>query len=257
MYLVANGTIIVGNEGEELDDEELEEQRPSLDGLTVWELDTVRAGELLDAAGWTLNDQGGDYTPGTDSVRCRVNNGRLETLKLKLVYADNNGAGALMGEYFAQNVAKIGGEVELVALPMPEVLELYYHTGDRDCDMIMLGSNLGDVFEPTTEFDGDTHRISGITDAEFAALALDLRRTEPGRALEYVNKWVKFLEYRSNILPEIPLYSNAYMDFAVTELQGYAPGSYSSWAEAVQHAIFSDYADPEPDELDDDEMLFD
>ncbi len=254
MYLAAKGTIVVENEGEEAPEEE---DRPSLAGLTVWELDTARAAEMLDEAGWTLNDQGGDYTPGTDSVRCRVNNGRLETLKLKLVYPDNNRAGELMAEFFARNVEMIGGEVELAALPMPEVLELYYHTKERDCDMIMLGSNLGDVFEPTVDFDGDTHRISGITDAEFAQLALDLRRTEPGRALEYVQKWVKFLEYRSAILPEIPLYSNAYMDFAVTELQGYAPGSYSSWAEAVQYAIFSDYAEAEPDELDDDEMMFD
>ena len=255
MYLASNGTIIVENEGEE-PDEEAEENRPNLDGLTVWPLDTERANELLDEAGWTLNDQGGEFTPGTDSVRCRVNKGRLEKLQLKLVYADNNRAGTLMAEFFADNVAKVGGQVELAAIPMTELLEQYYRITDRDADMIMLGSNLGDVFEPAAEFDGDTHRISGITDAEFAALALDLRKTEPGRALEYVQKWIKFLEYRSTILPEIPLYSNAYMDFCIAELQGYAPGSYSSWAEAVQYAVLSDYVTEEP-ELDENEELFD
>ena len=252
MYLASNGTITVENEGEEPDEEA---DRPSLDGLTVWPLDTERAAELLDEAGWTLNDQGGDFVPGTDSIRCRVNKGRLEKLQLKLIYAENNRAGELMAELFADNVGKIGGQVEMEALPMSELLERYYHATERDCDMIMLGSNLGDVFEPTTEFDGDTHRISGITDAQFAALALAMRRTEPGRALEYVQKWIKFLEYRSTILPEIPLYSNAYMDFCVSELQNYAPGSYSSWAEAVQYAVLSDYAE-EP-ELDDDEFMFD
>ncbi len=262
MYLAANGTITVENEGEEPteDDEDLE-SGPSMDGLTVWPLDVDRANALLDEAGWNLNDEGGYYTPGTDAVRCRVNDGRLEKLDLKLIYADNNGAGALLDEYFVQNVAKIGGQVELVALPMPELLEKYYHITERDCDMIMLGSNLGDVFEPTAEFDGDTHRISGITDAEFANLALDLRRTEPGRALEYVQKWVAFLEYRSTILPEITLYSNAYLDFFVAELQNYTPGSYSSWAEAVQYAVLTDYVEePEEEfegELDDGEELFD
>ena len=253
MYLASIGTISVENEGEAPEEEP---EGISLDGLAVWELDTARAAELLDEAGWTLNDQGGDYTPGVDGYRCRVNKGRLETLKLKLIYADNNRAGELLPEVFAQNVEMIGGEVELVALPMPELLKQYYHIADRDCDMIMLGSNLGDVFEPSADFDGDTHRISGITDAEFARLALDLRRTEPGRALEYVRKWVKFLEYRSTILPEIPLYSNAYMDFAVIELQDYAPGSYSSWADAVQYAIFSDYAEPETEETGEDEEMF-
>lgn len=256
MYLASNGTIVVENEGEK-PDENAEEDRPNMDGLTVWPLDTDRANELLDEAGWTLNDQGGDFVPGTDTVRCRVNKGRLEKLQLKLVYADNNGAGALLPELFVQNVAKVGGEVELVELPMPDVLNLYYHITDRDCDMIMLGSNLGDVFEPTTDFDGDVHRISGIEDPQFAALALDMRRTEPGRALDYVRKWIRFLEYRSEILPEIPLYSNAYMDFCIVELQNYAPGSYSSWAEAVQYAVLSDVAPEEEPELEDDEFMFD
>ena len=253
MYLASNGTIIVENEGEELTEEQLE-NRPNMDGLTVWPLDIDAANALLDEAGWNLNDDGGYYEPGTDSVRCRVNNGRLEKLALRLIYADNNGAGPLLEEYFVKNVARIGGTVELVAMPMAELLEYYYHTADRDCDMIMLGSNLGDVFEPTADFDGDTHRISGITDAQLKALALDLRRTEPGRALEYVYKWLAFLEYRSTILPEIPLYSNAYLDFAVDELQSYTPGSYSSWAEAVQYAVLSDYVEEE--ELNEDEELF-
>ena len=252
MYLASNGTITVGNEDEA--EEENPENRPNLAGLTVWPLDTEAANALLDEAGWNLNDQGGDFTPGTDSVRCRVNQGRLETLKLKLIYPDNNRAGALLAEYFTNNVARVGGTVETEAIPMPELLQRYYHMTERDCDMIMLGSNLGDVFEPTVEFDGDTHRISGITDPQFAQLALDMRRTEPGRALEYVRKWIAFLEYRSTILPEIPLYSNAYMDFAIARLQGYTPGSYSSWAEAVQYAVLSDAAEEAPAE---DEALFD
>jgi hypothetical protein len=158
-------------------------------------------------------------------------------------------------------VERIGGQIELQAMPMADLLERYYHIMDRDCDLIMLGSNLGDVFEPTAEFDEDTHRFSGVTDAQLAQLALDLRKTEPGRARDYVTKWTRFLAYRSTILPEIPLYSNAYLDFAIAELQNYAPGSYSSWAEAVQYAVLSDYEEPvveEPEvELEEGEEVFD
>ena len=256
MYLSTTGTITVENEGEEPEtDENGNPVRPSLN-VTSYPLSPAQAAELLEEAGWTLNEKGDPYDPENDNVRCKNVQGRLVTLKLKLIYPDNNNAGALLPQVFGENIAAIGGELVLEPLPMAEVLEYYYGIKERDCDMIMLGTNFGDVFEPSVEFDGDTHVRSGIKDARFRELALDMRKTEPGRAFEYVQKWAAFLEYRSTILPEIPLYSNAYMDFAVTALQNYAPGSYSSWAEAVQYAILSDYAEPE-EELGDDEFMFD
>ena len=42
-------------------------------------------------------------------------------------------------------------------------------------------------------------------------------------------------------MPEIPLYSNAYMDFHITALRDYAPAAASSWAEAIQKAYLSDF----------------
>lgn len=257
MYLATNGTLTVENEGEEpVTDESGNPVRPGLD-VTSYPLNPAQAAALLEEAGWTLDEKGDPYDPERGGIRCKNVQGRLVTLKLKLIYPDNNNAGDLLPQVFGENIAAIGGVLELEALPMAEVLEYYYGIRERDCDMIMLGTNFGDVFEPTVEFDGDTHVRSGITDKEFKALALSMRKTEPGRALEYVQKWAKFLEYRSTILPEIPLYSNAYMDFAISALQDYAPASYSSWAEAVQYAILSDYVEPEEEELGEDEFIFD
>ena len=81
-----------------------------------------------------------------------------------------------------------------------------------------------------------------------------MRKTEPGDGPEYVRRWVKFLEYRSEVLPEIPLYSNAYMDFHTSALQNYTPGAYSSWSEAILTAYLSDYVEEEEAEEDDWEL---
>ena len=62
---------------------------------------------------------------------------------------------------------------------------------------------------------------------------------------------IKFLEYRSRVLPEIPLYSNAYMDFHISALRNYYPGAYSSWSEAIQKAYMSDFVEEEDDWTDD------
>ena len=42
------------------------------------------------------------------------------------------------------------------------------------------------------------------------------------------------------MLPEIPLYSNAYADFHISILRDYTPAAYSSWSEAILKAYMSD-----------------
>ena len=244
MYLVSKGTIRPETE----DDWDA----VNLDGLTVYGLDPEGAAALLDEAGWNLNAEGQPYTEG---LRYKEENGQLVPLKLKLIYADENAAGPMLKEAFGARLAEAGAELQLETVSMPEMLQKYYGTAERDCDMIMLGTNFTDVFEPSADFDEgtDTNRLNGITDAKFAALARDLRKTEPGDIYGYSRKWVDFMNYRTEIASEIPLYSNAYMDFAITELQDYHPGDYSSWAEAVQYSVLSDYAEPEEEAMEDGE----
>lgn len=254
MYQAALGTIDIRPEAEREDTEFDARNEFSLNGLNTWSLSVERAGDLFAEAGWDLNENGEPYDPAAGGVRYRRNGDALEPLKLKLIYAENNNAGPLLQDTFVANVEKAGGIVETEAVPMNELLNRYYHLTERDCDMIMLGTNFSEVFEPTRDFSGNTNRLNGITDPEFAALAKDMRQTEPGDAVGFVKKWVKFLEYRTQIAAEIPLYSNAYLDFSVVELQGYAPGSYSSWAEAIQYSVLSDYVE---DEVGEDEFIFD
>ena len=133
-------------------------------------------------------------------------------------------------------------EIEFTMLSMPALLKKFYSQDVRDCDMIMVGTNFQDVFDPSIYYDENgTDRLNGITDPKLAELAEDLRRTEPGDGAGYVRKWIAYLEYRSQVLPEIPLYSNAYMDFHLAALRDYTPGVFSSWSEALQYAYLSDY----------------
>ena len=63
-----------------------------------------------------------------------------------------------------------------------------------------------------------------MTDKELYQMAVDLRRTEPGNTLEYCERWLKFQERFSEVLPMIPLYSNIYFDFYPRILQD-CPGN--------------------------------
>ena len=211
----------------------------NLDGLTVYPLDVEAAKKLLDEAGWNLNADAGPWTEG---LRYKNIDGMLTPLTLRLAYPTENLAGPMLSTYFVPYLEEVGIGLELYAVNMPDLLLLYYGQAERNYDMIMIGSNFQDVFDPSIYYDENgKDRLNGITDPQLAELAKELRRTEPGNGAEYVRRWIKYLEYRSEVLPEIPLYSNAYMDFHITALRDYAPAAASSWAEAIQKAYLSDF----------------
>ena len=211
----------------------------NLEGLTVYPLDVEAAKKLLDEAGWNLNADAGPWTEG---LRYKNIDGMLTPLTLRLAYPTENLAGPMLSTYFVPYLEEAGIGLELYAVNMPDLLLLYYGQAERNYDMIMIGSNFQDVFDPSIYYDENgKDRLNGITDPQLAELAKELRRTEPGNGAEYVRRWIKYLEYRSEVLPEIPLYSNAYMDFHITALQDYAPAAASSWAEAIQKAYLSDF----------------
>ena len=227
----------------------------NLDGLTDYSLDTEMAVKLLEEAGWNLNEAGDPYTGG---LRYKMENGELIPLRLTLIYPSENTAGPMLEELFTPYLNEAGAEIEYSAVDMPTLLEMYYGQRARDCDMIMLGTNFQDVFDPSVFYDENgTDRLNGITDPHLAELARELRRTAPGDGPEYIRRWIRYLEYRSEVLPEIPLYSNAYMDFHTSALREYAPGAHSSWSEAVLKAYLSDFVPTDEDEtLEDGEEVF-
>jgi ABC-type transport system substrate-binding protein len=220
----------------------------NLDGLTVYPLDVEAAKKLLDEAGWNLNADAGPWTEG---LRYKNVDGMLTPLTLRLAYPTENLAGPMLQEFFAPYLREAGAELELYAVNMPDLLPIYYGQVERNYDMIMMGTNFQGVFDPSVYYDENgKDRLSGITDPQLAEMARALRQTEPGAGAEYVRRWIRYLEYRSEVLPEIPLYSNAYMDFHIAALRDYAPSAFSSWSEAIQEAYLSDF-DPALEEEDD------
>ena len=210
----------------------------NLDGVTDYPLDPAAAGKLLDEAGWNMNAEG---EPWTEGLRYKDQDGTLIPLTLRLAYPTENLAGPMLEEFFSPYLQEAGAEIEYTAVEMPELLEMYYGQTERSFDMIMIGSNFQDVFDPSIYYDENgTDRLNGITDPQLAELARELRQTEPGDSAEYVRRWIRFLEYRSEVLPEIPLYSNAYADFHISVLRDYAPAAHSSWSEAILNAYMSD-----------------
>ena len=247
MFLMANGTLVPG-EGEEAEWADLK-----LDNIPVYPLDPAGAASLLDAAGWNLNENGEPYDAATGGIRCKKEGGSLVPLTLKLIYPAGNGAAPLLKNVFEPYLAQAGIGLEISELPMSELLEKYYGRAERDCDMILLGTNFGDVFDPSVTYDEQGRDVlTGITDEHLQELAVNLRKTDPGvppkgNAAEYCRRWLTYIEYRAEIVPEIPLYSDAYLDFHIAALRDYEPSTTGSWTMAITGALLSDYVPEEPE----------
>ena len=248
MFLMANGTMVPNN-----DEEAAAWEGLSLDGLTDYTFSVEEAAALLDGAGWNLNAEGQPFTAGKDTVRYSNASGTLQPLSLKLIYPENNNIGAVLQETFTDHLAEAGIALQVEQIPMTQLLRKYYGQEERDCDLILLGTNFSDVFDPATDYPAgsDTNQLNGITDAQLAALCRDLRQTEPGDTVGYCRKWIAMQEYRTAIASEIPLYSNAYLDFHIQALRNYHPTTTSSWSTVITEAYLSDYVPEEPEEAED------
>ena len=240
MYLMANGTLIPEEGSEE------EHAGLSLDVIRKYEFNPQAALDLLEANGWEMD---------RDGVLSKAIDGQDVSMHLKLIYPEGNGAGPMLNEVFIPYLEEIGIELETEAVPMETLLKKYYGQEKRDCDMIMLGTNFGDIYDPSGEYDknGKSY-LTGITDPELRDLAISLRSTEPGNATEYCRRWLAYQARLAEIADVIPLYSDVYFDFYISPLQRYTPGETGSWAKAITDAVLSDFVPEEEEEEEEEEF---
>ena len=253
MYQLAEGTLAPPIDPElpaaEIEEATKEWEKINLDGLTRYELDTAQAAELLERAGWKLNEAG---------IRCKETESGLVTLDLTLALPKGSDMEALFNEHFLPYLTEAGIHVTLYPVDMNEVVDAHALHGLEDADIIYLGDNFNISFDPSLFFraqDGAQGDTLAAAHSELNALALDMARTEPGDLLGYMQKWVAFQERFTDLIPMFPIYSNIYFDFYTPLLHDYEISNYPNWALAIIPASL--YEDVEGEGEEDSDLLWD
>ena len=246
MYQLINGTILYPVEEPEENTAEAQAkyeeeiaawQALSLDSIPKYERDTAEAIRILEKEGWM---------PGAGGIREKDG----IPLRLTLAYPEGNAIAAGLEQHFIPWLKEAGIELTLVPVKMNELLDQFYHRGERTADMLCLGTNFDMMFDPATHFQGAENGnpswdYTEAEDEELYQLALSMRRTEPGDLLSYCRKWLAFQQRFAEVEPMIPLYSNVYFDFFPTILHDYYPAGNTTWSETVLNAYLSDVEDAE------------
>ncbi len=217
----------------------------TLDNLTAYHVDTIKANALLDKAGWTLNAEGGAYDGSKGGVRCKEIDGEIVPLELKMIYPEGSHIFDNLKKHFTTSLGRCGIVLEAEAVPMNDLLREYYRETERTADMIYLGTNFHVMTDPSVELSLDgsvNHERWNSTysdDEDLYWRAVSMRQTDPQDVYDYVTKWVAFQERYNEVLPAIPVYSNMYSDFWRPELTGYTLSNHNTWTQAILKAAFA------------------
>ena len=214
MYALVNGTTAppVDPPEDENDPEQVAEYEAeleawrelSLDGLNTYTVDpeaedatvtdaVAEAVRLLEADGWALNANGIREKDGT-------------ALDFVMLVPAGNAIAESFEKNWIPNLEAAGIKLTMRTVAPNEITATAYADGDRDADMFFMATNFDIMFDPATSFEvGGERSMTRQTDAELYDLAVDMRETEPGEVLEYVQKWIAFEEKFNEALPMIPI----------------------------------------------------
>ena len=193
----------------------------NLNKLTHYTVDTNTAARLLQADGWKLNADGLREKKGV-------------VLDLKMTIPEGNNIGDYLKETFLDNLEAVGIKLTIETLPMNELLSQWYQQEERTADMMLLASNFDLLLDPAGFFDMDGFwAYTSLKDNRLYKAAKAMSTTKPGDDLTYMRNWIAFQERFNEILPMIPIYSNYYYDFYISELNDYAIKESATWGEAI------------------------
>ena len=207
--------------------------------INEYPYDVNAAIELLEKAGWTLDENGGEYKEG---IRYKKNEeGELEPLIINWASTENNEVSDLLVVSLQQNkdLDVAGMKIEQTSMDFTELLNYMYRDasqGDKygvpTYHMYNMASNFPAIYDRKYDVTTDPELIatgwnSGrIIDEELEQLAIDNVYIDPSDRDLFVDNFAKFVVKWNEVLPELPLYSNQYYDFHDVKLVDYESSAF-------------------------------
>ena len=237
--------------------------------LDTYEYSLDAAIEELENAGFTLGEDGKEYTSGIrykevtkDEVgaykNCiEVDGKTLMPCVIEWACSEGNSVSDLIGTMLYQNpdVEKAGIKINRTTMSFPEMLNYMYRMdaygigGDYSVptyNMMNLATGWNSaVYDMSYDFSLDPEVIATgynnpkIMDPELDKLSMDMvYGVEAGDYASYLDIWQKFIIRWNEVLPELPLYSNVYVTVYPNTIENYNQTSFCNFEQAILYAKY-------------------
>ena len=211
-----------------------ETQKELDEKLNSYPYDPAKAVELLEKAGFTLNESGAEFKEG-DGIRYKkMDDGKLMPLEIKWASTENNEVSDLLVVKLAENpdLVKAGIKIQRDAMSFDELLNWLYRDASQDAkygvptyNMFNLASGFTPWYDRKYDYSTKEEMIkmgyntNFIFDKELEKTATDMVMVAPDQRDAFKDNFVKFVTRWNEMLPDLPLYSNQYHDFYNSKLK--------------------------------------
>ncbi len=202
--------------------------------LNSYPYDPAKAVELLEKAGFTLNESGAEFKEG-DGIRYKkMDDGKLMPLEIKWASTENNEVSDLLVVKLAENpdLVKAGIKIQRDAMSFDELLNWLYRDASQDAkygvptyNMFNLATGFTPWYDQKYYYSTKEEMIkmgyntNFIFDKELEKTATDMVMVAPDQRDAFKENFVKFIVRWNEMLPDLPLYSNQYHDFYNAKLK--------------------------------------
>lgn len=209
------------------------EHADEVDALNAYNYSPEKAVELLEQGGWTLNEDGSDYS-GSGIRYKKLEDGTMMPLVIEWCSSEDNSVSDLLVTSLQKNpdVEASGMQINQTVVTFNELIEHYDDPSpENKYQMFNLANGFGNPYDIAYMYEpGSDSNINCLLEpegTELYDLSVAMNQTEEGDDEAYGANWVKFMQKWNELVPELPLYSNDFHDFFSTKVHDYEEDGYN------------------------------
>lgn len=213
--------------------------------LTPFNLNVDKANELLDQTEWKYEADGTtpfDASKATADGSYLRYNAEGEPLQIHHMGSEENDVTDIIEIQYVANAPLAGIAFDVTRADFNALLDNFYYGyelgEDRYYNTFNLATEFSAVFDPYMTWHssrcGTWENYCQLADEQLDEIMMKMRALDPEQTDEFVDLWLQYETRWQELMPQIPLYSNEYYDFAYYTVDGIENTTpFANWEDVI------------------------
>lgn len=213
--------------------------------LTPFNLNVDKANELLDQTEWKYEADGTtpfDASKATADGSYLRYNAEGEPLQIHHMGAEENDVTDIIEIQYVANAPLAGIAFDVTRADFNALLDNFYYGyelgEDRYYNTFNLATDFAVAFDPYMTWHsskcGTWENSCQLADEQLDEIMMKMRALDPEQTDEFVDLWLQYETRWQELMPQIPLYSNEYYDFAYYTVDGIENTTpFATWEDVI------------------------